>query len=104
MDWYKIPEISDQIKTIKEMESSGDEMIRRGATILQFEEGRELTLQIKVTDKYLFQLIASSMYQKSDNEQRIQIPGAEISEIGWDNNKNVIKNWLSEQLRKLEES
>lgn len=64
-----------------------------------FDEGKELTLEVKVTDPQLFRLTCLSMF--TDNSP-LSVPGAEITSINVDTSgKEKIVKFLEEQLYKL---
>jgi hypothetical protein len=64
-----------------------------------FAEGKEVVLEVKVTDSQLFRLTCLSMFTSNSP---LSVPGAEITSISLDTNgKDKVIKFLEEQLHNL---
>lgn len=97
-DYMSIPGIKSLIDSTKENENHEDDKIKNAFNLLLYENGKKLELTVKITDRYLAQLMLSSMYGG-----KFGIPGIEICEIrfaDFKHNQSILK-YLEEKIVEL---
>lgn len=99
VDWLEFPPVKEDYDVKKGFLKSEDERVRRAGESLCYEEGQILELRVQIQDPMLASIVLQSMYGG-----RLGIPGMTIQQVsqGSAAQKNYLRNWLQNELAKID--